>query len=394
MLPHVVNEQRPVEGRLPRESRPASRSPAIPRPASRKPKSCRKAPTAFRSSRTAAWSRTDTVIQWQGDKVNYWPSTQAVSTVGGDLARALEVPAANVHVQMDYMGGGFGSKFPADRWHIESAHLSKASGGKPVKLFLDRATELTIAGVRPSHFAKIKIGAKKDGTIIAWQSESWSTGGFGGGGMAPLPYVFTKIPNYRLNHYGGFAEHRSDSRLARSEPSAGIVPHLLGAGRSRGQAEDGSARVLHQECRVHASSRSLSAAVGEGRGDDRVEEELASARSKAAAPFAAASASASIAGAARVTPAKPGRTIHPDGSVEIEIGTQDLGVGTRTILAMVAAETLGLPMSMVKVKLGDNRYPASGPSGGSTTVGGVSLVHPQSERQCAAQAVRNRRVRR
>ena len=115
------------------------------------------------------------------------------------LAR-LKFPPDNVHVQMEYMGGGFGSKFPADRWRHRKRPASKASGGKPVKLFLDRATELTIAGVRPSHFAKIKIGAKKDGTIIAWQSESWSSGGFAGGGMAPLPYVFTKIPNYRLNH--------------------------------------------------------------------------------------------------------------------------------------------------------------------------------------------------
>ena len=46
--------------------------------------------------------------------------------------------------------------------------------------------------------------------------------------------------------------------------------------------------------------------------------------------------------------------IHPDGSVEMELGSQDLGTGTRTIIAMVAAETLGLPMSMIKVKIGDN----------------------------------------
>ena len=57
----------------------------------------------------------------------------------------------------------------------KSARLSKESGGKPVKLFLDRATELMIAGNRPSAYAKIKVGAKKDGTIIAWQSESWAT---------------------------------------------------------------------------------------------------------------------------------------------------------------------------------------------------------------------------
>ena len=56
----------------------------------------------------------------------------------------------------------------------------------------------------------------------------------------------------------------------------------------------------------------------------------------------------------------------------LELGTQDLGTGTRTILSMVAAETFGLPMSMITVKVGNNRVPASGPSGGSTTVGGVS----------------------
>jgi xanthine dehydrogenase YagR molybdenum-binding subunit len=65
-------------------------------------------------------------------------------------------------------------------------------------------------------------------------------------------------------------------------------------------------------------------------------------------------------------------TIHPDGSVEVELGSQDLGVGTRTIIEQVAAETYGLPMGAVTVKIGDNRYPVSGPSGGSTTVGGVS----------------------
>ena len=95
---------------------------------------------------------------------------------------------------MQYMGGGFGSKFPADRWGVECAHLSKESGNRPVKLFLDRATELMIAGNRPSAYAKIKVGAKKDGTIIAWQSESWASGGLTGGGMPPIPYVFTQDP--------------------------------------------------------------------------------------------------------------------------------------------------------------------------------------------------------
>jgi len=65
-------------------------------------------------------------------------------------------------------------------------------------------------------------------------------------------------------------------------------------------------------------------------------------------------------------------TIQPDGSVEVKLGTQDLGTGTRTVLNIIAAETFGLPLDAVKVMIGDNRYSPSGSSGGSTTVGGIS----------------------
>ncbi len=220
------------------------------------------------------------VIQWQGDKVNHWPSTQAVSTIGGELGRALEVPAENVLVDMQYMGGGFGSKFPADRWQIEGAHLSKAAGGKPVKVFLDRATELTIAGVRPSHFAKIKIGAKKDGTMTSWQSESWSTGGFGGGGMAPLPYVFNKIPNFRLNHTavslntGPIRAWRAPNHPQASFLTCSALEDMAA------KAEHRPGRVLYQERSVHRSSGDVPTPVGKSCRADRLEEELASARSR------------------------------------------------------------------------------------------------------------------
>ena len=56
-----------------------------------------------------------------------------------------------------------------------------------------------VAGARPSAYARVKVGVKKDGTLVAWQSESWATGGLGGGGSPPLPYVFN-IPNQRKQH--------------------------------------------------------------------------------------------------------------------------------------------------------------------------------------------------
>ena len=65
-------------------------------------------------------------------------------------------------------------------------------------------------------------------------------------------------------------------------------------------------------------------------------------------------------------------TLHPDGSVDIKLGTQDIGTGTRTTILIVAADTLGIPMDGIKLYIGDTLYPPSGGSGGSTTPGGVS----------------------
>jgi xanthine dehydrogenase YagR molybdenum-binding subunit len=75
--------------------------------------------------------------------------------------------------------------------------------------------------------------------------------------------------------------------------------------------------------------------------------------------------------------------IMSDGSVVMKCGTQDIGTGTRTIVAMVTAETLGLPLSAVRADIGDTLYPFSGGSGGSTTVASVT----PAIRLAAAQAV-------
>lgn len=322
------------------------------------------------------------VSEWKGDAINYWPSTQAVSTVGNQLAQALSFDAAKIKVTCDYMGGGFGSKFPADTWGAEGARLSKDAGGRPVKVFLDRATELTIAGVRPSHFMKVKVGAKKDGTITAWQSDSWSTGGFAGGGMAPIPYVFANIPNRRMNHAavslnaGPQRAWRAPNHPQASYLTTAALTDLaaklnmdpldvfmknanvtLREATYKSQLEK-AAKLIDWKAKYHAP--------GEGKGTIR---------------RGVGIGIATWGGAGHASKCKV--VLHPDGSVEVELGSQDIGTGTRTCITMVAAETLGLPMSAIRVKIGTNSYPASGPSGGSTTIGGVS----SSTRKAAVNAL-------
>src|SRR5262249_9004723 len=75
--------------------------------------------------------------------------------------------------------------------------------------------------------------------------------------------------------------------------------------------------------------------------------------------------------------------IMADGSVVMKCGTQDIGTGTRTLVTMVTAETLGLPLNAVRAEIGDTLYPFSGGSGGSTTAASVT----PAIRLAAAQAL-------
>ncbi len=319
------------------------------------------------------------VVEWKGDKIEYFPSTQNVSGIGGDLARSLSVPVNSVNVKMDYMGGGFGAKFPSDIWGRESALMSKTAGGKPVKLFLDRAQELTIAGVRPSAYAKVKVSAKKDGTITGWQSDSWATGGVGGGGMAPIPYVFTSIPNKRMNHTA-VSTNTGGARAWRApnHPQASFITCAA--------LEDLAAKLKMDPTELFDKNLGYTARA------DVYRKQIAKAKEmiewsqhwhqrgeKHKISLVAGSSHlrrglgmgiATWGGAGHASECRV--NVHPDGVVEIEIGSQDIGTGTRTAIAMVVAEMLGLSHTEVKVKLGENIYPPSGASGGSTTIGGVS----------------------
>jgi xanthine dehydrogenase YagR molybdenum-binding subunit len=314
------------------------------------------------------------VIQWQGDQVNAWPTVQYVSGYANSLAPNLKVPAANIHVKMDYIGGGFGSKFGPDAWAEVGAHLSQKAGGRPVKLFLDRATEQQIAGNRPSAYAKIKLAGKKDGTITAWQSESWATGGFAGSGMPPIPYVINNIPNKRLNHTsvsvnaGPQRAWRAPNNQQASfltccavedfAAKAGLDPLdvFIKNVEYAPQARVDTYKYQLQKAAEIADWKKLWRPRGQN-GSGPVKRGLGIGIS-------------AWGGGGHQSQCRC--VINPDGSVRIEIGSQDLGTGTKTIILQVAAESLGLQMSQVKLIIGTNDLPPDGASGGSTTVGGVS----------------------
>ncbi len=300
-------------------------------------------------------------------------STQNVSGIAGQMAEPLKMPATNIRVHQDHIGGGFGSKFGPDRWGIFTAEISRKAGGKPVRIMLERDAELKAAGARPSAFARVRVGAKKDGTLVAWQSQSWGTGGPGGGGMPPIPYVFN-VPNQRKEHTA-IRNNIGPARAWRApnHPQAAVLTmcaledlaaklimdpvdfflknlNLVTKDRQRVYAEEFAiaSDLMGWKGKWHPRGQNISGNIARGQG-------------------------LSIhTWGGRGHASDCDLTIYPDGSVGIKMGTQDIGTGTRTTILVVAADTLGLPVEAIKLEIGDTLYPPSGGSGGSTTPGGVS----------------------
>ena len=299
-------------------------------------------------------------------------STQNVSGIPGQMAEPLKMPATNIRVHQDHIGGGFGSKFSADRWGVFTAEVSKKAGGKPVRLMLERDTELKVAGARPSAYARVKVAAKKDGTVVAWQSNSWGTGGPGGGGMPPIPYVFS-VPNQRQEHTA-IRNNIGPARAWRApnHPQAAVLTMCA--------LDDLAAKLNMDPVEFFGKNLNLTK-----QRENIYREELAIASELMGwkqrwHPRAERTVDGMVRGVGLSFHTWGGRghasdcdlTIHPDGSVDLKMGTQDLGTGTRTCILMVAADTLGISMDAIQLQIGDTTYPPSGGSGGSTTIGGVS----------------------
>ena len=316
------------------------------------------------------------VTEWTDDKnVFFQPSTQAVSGIGNDLARALEMPASNIHLHMDHVGGGFGGKFPVEIWSIEFTKLSKQLGGKPIKYFLDRDAELAVAGTRPSAYSHAKLGAKKDGTLVVWEFDSWGSGGVGNLNNPAIPYVW-KLPNQRAK-FQSVSTNVGPQRAWRApnHPQAALV--------TMGALEDLAAKLQMDPLDMFLKNIEMT-----GVRANVYKEELLKAAELIGWKANWRQRGTGAPGSTKTVKRGLGLSIHtwagtphvsdcdliinPDGSVEVRIGTQDLGVGTRTALNIVAAESLALPLNAIKVTIGDNKLPASSASGGSTTIGGIS----------------------
>jgi CO/xanthine dehydrogenase Mo-binding subunit len=115
------------------------------------------------------------VAQWEGDKLTVWTGTQRPFGVRGDLASAFRIPENDVRVIVPDTGSGYGGKHSGEA-AIEAARLARAAG-KPVKLVWTREEEFSWAYFRPAGVIEISSGARKDGTLTAWECHNYNSGG-------------------------------------------------------------------------------------------------------------------------------------------------------------------------------------------------------------------------
>ena len=318
--------------------------------------------------------------QWHGDQITVWHSTQSIFGTRSSVAQALDIPQDKVRVICDYVGGGFGSKWGAEPFTLMAA-LAARETRRPVKVVLDRAEEQLVAGYRPSSQQRVRIGARKDGTLAFIDHEAWVvTGAYGGGGSilgGPTKDLY-ECPNVRTNVWA----LRANTDHGRAFRAPGYVEGTF----ALESTVDELAAALGMdplELRLvnyaeESPSRGIPYTIkGLREAYERAAERMGARRDESPAPDApwrrGWGVASQIWGGGGGPPANAIVKLLPDGTAEVMAGVQDLGTGTRTIIAQVAAEELGLPLDAVRSAIGDTLTTPFGPgSGGSVTLASIT----------------------
>ncbi|HUI05768.1 MAG TPA: xanthine dehydrogenase family protein molybdopterin-binding subunit [Verrucomicrobiae bacterium] len=302
-----------------------------------------------------------------------WASTQGVFSVRDGLASYLNLSQDNVRVITDYMGGGFGSKFGPGVEGGLAARLSKAAGA-PVRLMLTRFEESLAVGNRPSSFQRIKLGADASGKLVAFEMDAFgsagigagsATAGGGGGAGFPAPYIYT-VPNIRVKQ-AHVAINAGQGRAFRApgHPVASFgMESILDELAVKLKMDPVELRLKNDPSEIRRREYTV------GREKFGWNQKYKTpGTSPGPVKVGIGCAGATWGGGGHGSHAEV--QINPDGSVEVRCGTQDLGTGTRTLVAMVAAEVFGLKPGQINARIGDTQFPPSGASGGSTTAASV-----------------------
>ena len=148
------------------------------------------------------------LAKWDGEKLTFWGMGQGIYPVRSQIARGLAIDEKNIRYVNKYNGCTFGSTNANSRIYPWIAYIAKQTG-KPVKAMLPKDQELALITVKPENIVKFKVGAMKDGRMVALHHEiHLSMGDQEGAGHATgeisknaTELHTTKVPNWRSLWY-------------------------------------------------------------------------------------------------------------------------------------------------------------------------------------------------
>jgi len=320
------------------------------------------------------------VAWWDHDRLTVWESTQDIGGVRRGLAEAYGLALERVRVVAEYIGGAFGAKFGPDR-HTHLAVIASRLAGHPVHLLLDRTGESLATGNRAGTEQHIRLGARRDGRLVAMALRSRSLDGAGGdcgtpGGPMRDLYACDHVRTEEWHVYSNAGPACAFRAPGSPEGAFALESALDELADRLGLDPIDLRRINHAQTRRGRpfSSNSLLEAyrVGaEAVGWSR-RAELAAAN-RGARHRSGLGMAAGCWGSAGWPPAHAWVQVNPDGTATVTSATQDIGTGSKTALALCAAEELGIELGDVAMRIGDTlNAPFGTGSGGSGTVASMA----------------------
>ena len=328
-------------------------------------------------------------LAWDGDTLTIHDASQMVTATAATIAGVFDLAPGQVRITSPYVGGGFGAKGLWDHQLLAAAAAKLA--GRPVRIALSREGVYRIVGGRTLTEQRVAIGAQADGHFDALihtgtvamsphnnMPEPFITGTRGSYAadsfdlsvdavqMNMLANTFMRAPGESV---GTFALESAVDELAvelgidpielrlRNEPEADPMSGLPFSSRHIVEAWQAGAAKFGWDKRnpVPRARREGEWLIGMG-------------CAKGTYPYY------------RMPGAAARITIDRDGKALVEVAAHEMGMGTSTTTAMVAAERLGLPMASVEVRYGDTIIPGAIMAGGSqqTAAIGAAVIAAQN----------------
>jgi xanthine dehydrogenase YagR molybdenum-binding subunit len=322
-----------------------------------------------------------TTCVWEGDKLTIYEPSQFVYGLKNAVAQRLGIDPGKVHAVSPYVGGAFGSRGSMTP-RTALVALAARKLNRPVKLVPTRDQGFTIATYRAETRHRVRLGARHDGKFVGYSHEGWEVS------SRPDPYVVAGVKDSaHLYAFGDVQTKVNIVRADRNTPgfmrSPPVVPYIYALESAIDELAVKLAIDPVELRRINDtaidpidgkpwSSRSLMACYDQAADAFGWKRRNARPGSMREGDWLIGWGCATAVYPTHVGAVTARVRLLANGQVRVQTAAHEIGNGVYTVLAQLAAERLGVPLSSVTVEVGDSNLPPAPVAGGSNTTASTS----------------------